>query len=187
MGWQTIVAVQLQAGNTIINSSGDFIYNPSPGANNLSSSIAPAAGTDQFGNRYLAGPTSYSATLAIQMNAGNVIFYTGSLAGGWTAGAQITTDSLGDLNLLPLTGRQAVTRNNTLDDGSGNMSTSGTLTSGGTFTNNGATAKLNNAASQTVPAGAVSGFPISGSATLTQVITAVNNLYTMLGNIGTHS
>jgi hypothetical protein len=55
MGWQTEVAIQLQAGNTIINQSGVFIYSGTPASGNLVVSIAPAAGTDQFGNTYPKG------------------------------------------------------------------------------------------------------------------------------------
>lgn len=55
MPWQTAVAVQLQAGNTIINPSGVFIYSSAPAAGNLIISEAPAAGTDQFGNAFVQG------------------------------------------------------------------------------------------------------------------------------------
>jgi hypothetical protein len=55
MGWQTQVAVQLLAGNTIINPQGNFIYNGPPAAGNLMIALAPAAGTDQFGNTYPQG------------------------------------------------------------------------------------------------------------------------------------
>jgi hypothetical protein len=55
MGWQTESVVQLIAGNTIINASGDFIYDGSPAAGNLMIALAPAAGTDSFGNAYIKG------------------------------------------------------------------------------------------------------------------------------------
>ena len=71
MGWQTEVAIQLQAGNTIINQSGTFVYSGPPAAGNLIFSAAPAAGTDQFGNAYLEGATTYivsgGSTFAFQM------------------------------------------------------------------------------------------------------------------------
>jgi hypothetical protein len=59
MGWQTQVAVQLQAGNTIINPNGIFTYSGTPAAGNLIFSSAPAAGTDQFGNAYVEGAAAY--------------------------------------------------------------------------------------------------------------------------------
>jgi len=46
----------------IISSAGLFLYSPSEGAGNLIASIAPAAGTDQFGNAYQGGITSYSSS-----------------------------------------------------------------------------------------------------------------------------
>lgn len=55
MPWSTQVAVQLQAGNTIINQSGNFIYNGAPRLGNLMIALAPAAGKDQFGNTYPQG------------------------------------------------------------------------------------------------------------------------------------
>src|SRR5215472_4140874 len=85
MPWQTQVAIQLQAGNTIINASGTFIYSGPPAAGNLAVTDAPAAGTDQFGNNYLAGTSNYAATTATSLNLGFVAFYTGSLAAGWGA------------------------------------------------------------------------------------------------------
>lgn len=43
----------------IINSAGAFFYSGTPALGNLIASITTAAGTDQFGNVYLAGNTSY--------------------------------------------------------------------------------------------------------------------------------
>ena len=42
-----------------INKNGFFFYFPTKAAGNLVASIAPVAGTDRFGNAYLAGFTSY--------------------------------------------------------------------------------------------------------------------------------
>ena len=48
----------------IVTSSGGFtglfVYSPAPGAGNLIASVAAQAGTDPFGNSYLAGVISYS-------------------------------------------------------------------------------------------------------------------------------
>jgi hypothetical protein len=71
MGWQTEVAVQLQAGNTIINPNGTFVYSSAPASGNLIFSAAPVAGTDQFGNKYVQGAAAYETiggiTYAIQL------------------------------------------------------------------------------------------------------------------------
>ncbi len=74
MPWSALVAIELQAGNTIINPSGLFVYNSNgPGANNLIVSDAPAAGTDQFGNPFLEGAASYvvasGSTFAMQLGS----------------------------------------------------------------------------------------------------------------------
>ena len=127
MGWQTQVAIQLQAGNTIINATGVLTYSGPPAAGNLSASEAPASGTDQFGNNFLAGVCSYGATIATQMGSGFITFYTGSLAGGWSSKGTIATDSLGDILISAAAGRQVITLNNTLDDGSGGATFGGTV------------------------------------------------------------
>ena len=62
MGWQTEVIAQLLAGNTIINASGDFVYDGTPGAGNLIIALAPAAGTDSFGNAFVKGVQVGKAT-----------------------------------------------------------------------------------------------------------------------------
>ena len=61
MGWQVFSVVTLFAGDTIINPTGMFVYSGAPGSGNLIASIAPTSGTDQFGNAYQAGVTSYTA------------------------------------------------------------------------------------------------------------------------------
>lgn len=62
MGWQTQVAVQLLAGNSIINPNGFFVYSGTPASGNLIFSIAPATTTvDNFGNTVIGGgATSYA-------------------------------------------------------------------------------------------------------------------------------
>lgn len=71
MGWQTQIAVQLQAGNTIINPNGTFVYSSAPATGNLIFSAAPVAGIDQFGNVYVQGAAAYETisgiTYAIQL------------------------------------------------------------------------------------------------------------------------
>ncbi len=78
MPWSAQVAVQLQAGNTIINPSGVFVYNSNgPGLGNLIVSEAPAAGTDQFGNAFVEGSAAY-VTIAGTIYALEVGAQTGS-------------------------------------------------------------------------------------------------------------
>lgn len=77
-----------------------FSYSGTPAAGNLvQTSGITTAGIEGFGNHYLAGDTTYGATFAASLDGGFVQFYTGSLSGGWTAGAQIETDSGQDLVL----------------------------------------------------------------------------------------
>lgn len=60
----------------IMNSSGLFIYSGTPALGNLLISLAPAAGTDSFGNAYEQGIASYVTTggntYALQLGAQNV-------------------------------------------------------------------------------------------------------------------
>jgi hypothetical protein len=87
-----------QAGNTIITPAGIFTYSSTPAAGNLTSSTGTdAGGTDQFGNNYLAGNASYESGFANTMLGGAVIWYSGSLAGGWTAQGEFETDNSGDI------------------------------------------------------------------------------------------
>jgi hypothetical protein len=78
-GFPDTVATVFQAGDTIINSKGVFVYAGVPGAGNLIASIAGAAGTDQFGNPYRAGTFSYDP--ADQAVAG---LFDGQLLSGFT-------------------------------------------------------------------------------------------------------
>ena len=80
---------------------GIFTYSSSPpAAGTLTESASVAtAGTDAYGNHYLAGHASYAANFAAALDAGFAAFYTGSLSAGWTLAAQIETDAAGDLVL----------------------------------------------------------------------------------------
>lgn len=112
----------------VINSLGAFFYSPTEAAGNLVATITPAAGTDPFGNVYLAGVSSYGASFSSQLAAGFVTMYHGSQAGGWVQGATIETDSSGDLLMIAT---KVLTGSNTLDDGGGNMTVSGSLSVNG--------------------------------------------------------
>ena len=144
---------------TIVGGGGELlVYNPTQAAGNLIASIAAANGTDALGNNFLQGMAVYASTFAASLNAGFLNFYTGSLLGGWTTSATIETDTLGDLLFLAAAGRSVTTTNNTLDDGSGNMSVAGTLTVGGSST----TGSGNNGGVTSGPSGTTSAFPAAG-------------------------
>lgn len=71
-GFPLTLATVFQAGNTVINSSGTFVYSGPPALGNLIYSIAPAAGTDPYGNAYQAGATAYGTSgTSVQMLAGS--------------------------------------------------------------------------------------------------------------------
>jgi hypothetical protein len=129
----------------IIGSGGQLlVYSPTAAAGNLIASIAGAAGTDTYGNKYLAGFTTYGGTDAMQMETGDITFYTGSLAAGWTQSAQIFLNT-GVIELITTGG--VITANNTLDNGSGGATFNGavavnSLTIGGS--SNTQTAHLSN-------------------------------------------
>lgn len=59
MGWQVVYVPFLEAGGTIINQQGLFVYSGTPTTGNLIASIASVAGVDNFGNAYEAGMTEY--------------------------------------------------------------------------------------------------------------------------------
>lgn len=57
----TVTASVFEGTDYIQNSSGTFYYSGTPALGNLIASIAPAAGTDGFGNHYVSGFAVYSA------------------------------------------------------------------------------------------------------------------------------
>jgi hypothetical protein len=105
----------------------------------LIASGSNTAGTDEFNNHYLEGQGSYGSAFANAMIGGGVIFYTGSLAGGWIPQGELLIDSGGDL----------------LIDFS-NVTVTGNLAVDGTFTNSGDTGTG-------LPAGSPTGGPNSGT------------------------
>jgi hypothetical protein len=163
-GVQPGVSSQVVASRVIIIGTGGelLVYSPTAGAGTLTASIAAAATTDQYGNHIVQGTASYGSGFATSEQAGIIQFYTGSLAGGWTTTGSITTDSLGDIALLAAVGRQVITNNVVIDDGSGNLTansgTFGALTvAGSTNTGSG-----NNGGVTSGPSGTVSAFPAAG-------------------------
>jgi hypothetical protein len=90
--------------NFVIGAAGEFFYSGTPAAGNLVASVTNAAGTDQYGNIYLANISSYGAGFASSLGGGFSTLYTGSLAGGWTPQATIETGIGGGLFLTAALG-----------------------------------------------------------------------------------
>lgn len=59
--------------NFTINSMGLFVYDGVPANGNLIANISAAAGTDEFGNAYLAGIVSYSGPVFASLNDSNLL------------------------------------------------------------------------------------------------------------------
>lgn len=66
MPWNSQSATQLLIVNASPGFTGLFVYSPSPGTGNLIASSTATAGTDPYGNAYLAGITSYGTGVASQ-------------------------------------------------------------------------------------------------------------------------
>jgi hypothetical protein len=127
----TITATSFAGTDFLINSAGVFVYSGTPAAGNLVGSIAASGGTDGFGNNYLAGSASYAATFATALNAGFVAFYSGSLAGGWSALSSVAGDVAGNLQVnaggqLQLVGSGGVTINGSADTGNPTINSTST-------------------------------------------------------------
>lgn len=60
MGWNNQAVTLIVLTEEISGYSGIFGYSPAPAVGNLIFSVAAAAGTDPYGNAYLAGITSYN-------------------------------------------------------------------------------------------------------------------------------
>lgn len=88
----TFTGSTFQGTNWIEDASGSFLYSGTPSANGLIASIAPAGGTEDYGNVYFAGTASYLHTtlpashyLALTMDGNGFTVYTASTeAGPWT-------------------------------------------------------------------------------------------------------
>lgn len=66
----------------IINPSGVFVYNGTPAFGNLIYSQTGAAGTDEFGNAYLQGSTTYQFGIALQQIGNELIGWFAITAAG---------------------------------------------------------------------------------------------------------
>lgn len=87
VGFQNNIVGALEAGNVIINGSGEFIYSGPPASGNLIYANAPIAGTDNFSNPYYAGETIFAG------GNGVIVSYNGIT--GWYA----PTAALGNLKM----------------------------------------------------------------------------------------
>jgi hypothetical protein len=84
MGWQALVSVITQnliAGNTIVDSTGLYVYNGTPANGNLIASLANAPGAsgtvhDRFGNVVFAGITAYGGIDAVNLDGNTLSWYT---------------------------------------------------------------------------------------------------------------
>lgn len=108
---------------------GVFTYSPSVGAGNLVATSGTVAGTDPYGNIYLAGHSVYASGFAASLQAGDLSFYLGSLAAGWTFQGDILI-SLIDGHLI---------FNFTTTEVGGALTVDGNLTVVGTASINGST------------------------------------------------
>jgi len=152
----------VRANKVIVSGPGEgvFSYNPSAGAGNLIATAGIAqAGTDPYGNNYLQGTATYGAGFATALIGGALLFYTGSLAAGWTFVAQLETDPGGDLFLVTAGGTLTMTA-------AGNVSISGNLTVSGTFAASGdtGTPTINSTSTNGLANGTISGTSGAASA-----------------------
>lgn len=139
--------------NYVLNSSGAFFYSPSEAAGNLIASVAPANGTDAFGNHYLQDLATYTGASACQMTGSDIDFYNGSLAGGWALTSQIVVDSSGNMSVTAGAAMTIFANTGTVD-----ISATSGVTIGGSAT----TGNQNTSGNTSGPSGTVNSFPAAG-------------------------
>ncbi len=83
---------EFRGANFIINNSGIFLYSGTPALGNLIGSWASADGTDQYGNGYIAGLTTYGTSSTINL-FGDDIVLTGS------NGSKVVLESAADASI----------------------------------------------------------------------------------------
>jgi hypothetical protein len=93
-----------QAGNTIINANGIFIYSAAPAAGNLIVSDAAAAGTDAFGNVYVQGQAIYT-----RPGDGNTYVQTSGIVPGTSVTGLWVQNQTSPVNLPPYISGDSVT------------------------------------------------------------------------------
>jgi hypothetical protein len=102
-----------QAGNTIIDPTGNYVYSGTPGAGNLIASLTPAAGNDQFANAHPQGLLSNQLTLPNQ----------GSAPPAFTGASVLYSSSLGRLRYLSSAGADLVLDRSALNINTFSMNT----------------------------------------------------------------
>ena len=80
-GWDEPGVLSVVLINAGTPGSGLFVYSGTPAGGNLVYSVTGATGTDPFGNKYLAGETSYNngaspSPIAYNLNLGSITWYT---------------------------------------------------------------------------------------------------------------
>lgn len=89
----TISGTTISGTDYVINSTGAFFYSSAPALGNLIGSIANTAGTDSYGNAYLAGMATYDGTgRTTQLASGGLSL--ASTLDTFTLQAQASTDEL---------------------------------------------------------------------------------------------
>jgi len=83
----TLTGTTFDGNNYILNTSGFFLYSGTPASGNLVASIAPAAGTDGFGNAYPAGFNLTDLVSGNTISLANGQLAIGNTASGVTAGS----------------------------------------------------------------------------------------------------
>ena len=68
-----VVRGTFEGHNFVLNQSGLFLYDGTPGFGNLAANIAPGEGTDEFGNAYLAGIVTYTGDEFAALSVGNLL------------------------------------------------------------------------------------------------------------------
>src|SRR5215469_12889489 len=111
MGWENENVFPLLIITAGGGFTGLFVYSPGPGSGNLTASIAAQAGTDPYGNAYVAGITSYGpGSIGIQAvdSASGVLSFLNSLteAGPYTqlatVGLKLFTGSSASITTLDI-------------------------------------------------------------------------------------
>lgn len=127
-GFSTSVGV-FAGTDFVINTNGAFFYSGTPASGNLIQSLTHTAGTDTFGNAYLAGTSTYTdiggTFFAINMFGIELSFYTAATTAGpysRLAGVRFTEIGSNGVLALDATGEIDITAPvNTTDQGTPNM------------------------------------------------------------------
>lgn len=119
----TITATQFDGTDFSITDIGALFYSATPAAGNLTESIAPAGGTDSYGNTYVAGLASYqppigqSAGWYAQLSSGGLtVADSGSAGYGYGTANYINGDVVDTAAVFRLAATDSASSENTLVD-----------------------------------------------------------------------